>query len=276
MERLKVLSKDLIKELDAVQITTLDIVKQCNLSILLCRDALIKFKKEIAQRTFKDVTKEIEFFKEIKSIPLSNFLFFSDIRSFETRFPKGNKEAQKVFTQKKIDKINRFYIYNIDFVQYIEQDRTYLDDRYFTRAYFNPLNTTHSKHFRDPEFNTSHDQLLAKLKAHKKCMVYLKDRLQNLGKKNGYSSKSLCQSLKWTGTKTEFTELIYALYQYKAINDGKTDIKEVAATLSKVFDFDLGDFYKTYSDIKSRKKSRTKFLDDLSVHLISRMNNDDL
>ncbi len=263
MKRLKILSKDLVKELDAIQITTLDIVKQCNLSILLCRDMLIEFKREVAKKQFKDVVTEIEFFKEIKTVPLSNFLFFSDIRSFETRFPKGNKEAQKVFTQKKIDKINRFYIYNIDFVQYIEQNRTYLDDRYFTRAYFNPLNTTHSKHFRDPDFNTSHDLLLAKLKAHKKSMVYLKDRLQNLGRKNGYNSKSLCQSLKWTGTKTEFTELIYALYQYKAINGGKTDLKEVASTLSKIFDFDLGDFYKTYSDIKSRKKSRTKFLDDL-------------
>jgi len=87
MERLKVLSKDLVKELDAVQITTLDIVKQCNLSILLCRDTLIEFKKEVVRRKFKDVAIEVEFFKEIKTIPLSNFLFFSDIRSFETRFP---------------------------------------------------------------------------------------------------------------------------------------------------------------------------------------------
>ncbi|MBN4058083.1 RteC domain-containing protein, partial [Olleya sp. AH-315-K02] len=35
------------------------------------------------------------------------------------------------------------------------------------------------------------------------------------------------------------------------------------------------DFYKVYSEIKVRKKSRTKFLDELSIGLSSEMNKSD-
>ena len=80
-------------------------------------------------------------------------------------------------------------------------------------------------------------------------------------------------SLQWTSSKTALTELIYALHHSRSINNGNADIKEIAIMFQKVLHFDIGDYYKTFSEIKSRKISRTKFLDDLSSGLLSHIKN---
>jgi hypothetical protein len=55
------------------------------------------------------------------------------------------------------------------------------------------------------------------------------------------------------------------------LNLGQTDIKEIAETLQNVFHYELGDFYKTFSEIRGRQKSKTKFLDELSLNLFAYM-----
>ncbi|MCF6347039.1 MAG: RteC domain-containing protein [Flavobacteriaceae bacterium] len=273
---LALFSKELQNELDSIQHTTLNTIKQSDLSIILCRNLLLKFKKYVVRNKFTNVNSEIEFFKQIKQIPFSNLVYFSELRSFETQFPRGNLEEQKKTINKKISKLNRFFIYNMDFVQYIEQDQVYMDDRYFTKAYLNNFNVTHSKYYyRDPDFSTSHDLLLAKIKANKNLIDYLEIRLKNVGRLNGTRVKNPFKTLQWTASKSAAVELMYALDEYKAINYGKSDLKETAAIFEYIFNFNLGDFYKTHSENKSRKISRIKFLDDLSRGLLSRMDKDD-
>lgn len=273
----KLLAKELLNELESIHSTTLDIIKQADLSIVLCRNLLSKFKKMVLTSDCKDQTKEIEFFKEIKQIPLSNLIYFSDIRSFEAQFPKGNKLIQKQAILKKLNKLNRFFTVNMDFNQYIEQGRMYLDDRYFTRAYFNKFNVTTSKYYyRDPEFSTSHDLLLAKLLANKRFIKYLEERLKNLNQRNGTKVKNVLKGFKWTSSKAALVELIYALNHTRSINNGNIELKEIVTQFQEIFDFDLKDFYKTYSEIKGRKKSRTKFLDELSASLLFRMDKEDI
>ncbi|MEA1785437.1 RteC domain-containing protein [Arenibacter sp. GZD96] len=70
-------------------------------------------------------------------------------------------------------------------------------------------------------------------------------------------------------------ELIYALHYARVIKDGKSDIQEIALSLQQLFSFDLGDFYKTFNEIKARKKGRTKFLDDLAMGLITQLDKED-
>ena len=78
-------------------------------------------------------------------------------------------------------------------------------------------------------------------------------------------------NLQWTSSKSALTELIYALHYNQVINNGNADIKEIALAFQQILHFDMGDFYKIFSEIKSRKNSRTKFLDDLSSGLQSHM-----
>ena len=65
------------------------------------------------------------------------------------------------------------------------------------------------------------------------------------------------------------------LYITVAVNNGNSDIIEIAKALQQTFNFSLGDLYRTYSEIKSRKNQRAKFLDELSVSLINGMDSMD-
>lgn len=65
------------------------------------------------------INDEITFFKEIKQIPLKELIYYSEIHSLETQFPKVGKEYQLKFINKKISKLNRFFVYNMDFGRYI-------------------------------------------------------------------------------------------------------------------------------------------------------------
>lgn len=82
---------------------------------------------------------------------------------------------------------------------------------------------------------------------------------------------SQSNNLQWTGTKSALTELIYALYYSNVFNNGNVEIKEIVRAFQEALHFDLGDVYKTYSEIKSRKLRRTKFLEELAVSLRSQM-----
>jgi hypothetical protein len=75
---------------------------------------------------------------------------------------------------------------------------------------------------------------------------------------------SIYKLLKWTDSKASLIELIYALNESGAINDGKTDIKTICAEFERIFNFELKDVYSTYRDISLRKTNRTKFLSKLS------------
>lgn len=56
-----------------------------------------------------------------------------------------------------------------------------------------------------------------------------------------------------------------------AVNDGKIEISIIDKAPRRVFNHDSGDIYKIYSEIRRRKKSRTKFMEDLSKGLEDRM-----
>lgn len=267
----ELLNKNLLDELDAIKYNSKSIIQRSNQTIILCRNLLNTYKKEVIKSGFKSVNEEITFFKTLKQVPLIHLIYFSEVRSFEIQFPKANKHIQRKYIKKKLNKLNRFFLYNMDFGQYIESKQSHLDVQYFTRDYFDNLPITSSKfYFQDPDFSTPRDMLLGKYKAYNLFINYLQNRLNKILNFNSYESNDQ-KGLKWTSTKTALTELIYALHYNRVINNGNTDLKEIATTMQKVLHFDLGDFYKTYSEIKARKISRTKFLDDLSSGLLSHM-----
>jgi hypothetical protein len=269
-------SQQLLKDLEEVRQTTVNVVKRAELAIILCRELLTKFKKIMVPYQFTSPDDEIAFFKNIKQVPLANLVYYSELKSFEIRFPKGNREAQKAYILEKIEKLNKFFVYNIDFVQYIENDKVYLDQHYFTRAFFNDFNVTHSLYyFRDPDFSTSHDLLLAKLNANKRLLPYLENRLAKLEKHPVSMENEPACTLQWTGSKTALTEIIYALREANVLNGGSASLKEIAAVMQRTFNIELGDLYKIYSEIKQRKKNRTKFLDELALRLAEKMEKDD-
>ena len=275
---LKLHSEKLTKNLFALENDNLTIWQKTDASIIRCRSLLSYFQKIIQNSSFIQVSYEIEFFKETKQVPLHNLIYYSEIRSLEMHYPPLNRRKQENYLRQRMDKINRFYLHNIDFIQYIEGGKTHLDEQYFTRKYFNENIITHTKfYYLNPEYNTSHDLLLAKFSAYQKLITYLYAKLnkledyENIGQFKMTSKKKL----HWTSTKVALTELVYALNYSGAINNGTADIKEIATAFQKIFNIELGDYYRTYLEIRSRKKSKAKFLEELSYSFSNKIESDD-
>lgn len=271
----KEISNQFLSDFDIIKSDTPNMLECSDKMIRICRNTLYQFKKRLLEKevSTKD---EISFFKKTKQIALQPLIYYSEIRSFELQLPKGDFHSQKKFIKRKLAKLNRFFTNNLDFIQYTERGFSHFDVQYYTRAFLDSFHIVSSKfYFQDPDFSTPRDMLLGKVKAYDSLINYLQNRLIS-PPSEGVPLNGSKYNLKWTSSKTALTELVYALHSNRIINNGNTDIKDIADALGELFHFDIGDFYKTYSEIKARKISRTKFLDDLSAGLLSQMDKSEI
>ncbi|SIQ13827.1 RteC domain-containing protein [Maribacter ulvicola] len=271
---LLLLSKKLLQDLDEIKIQNLTILEKAHQSIKVCRNVLWVFKKKVLSKGFKTIKDEIKFFKEVKQVPLIQLIYFSEIYSFEIQLPKGDKHSQLKAIKKKINKFNRFFLYNIDFGRYINSGATHFDKEYYTRDYLDTFHITTSKfYFQDPEFCTPRDMLLGKYRAYYSLVHYMAEKKRSL--KNNLNGKSIInepiEKLHWPFSNTDYVEFVYALCAKGLGKKDNQSIMQVSKKLQQLFDFEPKDIYKTYQDIKNRKNSRTLFLDQLSTSLIIEM-----
>ena len=158
-----------------------------------------------------------------------------------------------------MEKLKRFFDNNLEFYKYYRTNSTYLDHKYFVRGKHDIKLSLDTFYFEaDHSFSTSHDYKVAKILANDMIQVYLEDQL-SISNQKKYDN----DSLKWTGSKTALTELIYALYANGVFNNGNADIKVIAKVFESMFNIDLGDFYHIFMELKFRKINRTKFIDSL-------------
>ena len=274
----EILLQELYDELTLIKKQNSDIIEESNLSIVACRRVLSQMSSAISSTCFINEIDEINFFKKVKLQPLSQLIYYSEIRSLEVRYPKAGQQEQKKYLERKIKKANKFFDYNIEFVQYVKDKKTLFDALYFTRKNYNSLNITDTKtYYRASEFSTSHDILLAKVKGFELFINYLENRLYNLENPTKVNLHNIHKKsrLKWTSSKVALTELIYALHSCGAVNSGAADIREIATMAEKIFNVKLGDYYRTFLELRSRKVNQTKFIDKLKESLIQRMEESD-
>ncbi|QLG44736.1 RteC domain-containing protein [Costertonia aggregata] len=271
---LQKLSKELLTKLNEIKLEKLSILDRANRSIILCRNLLSTFKREVLLNDFDSIKDEILFFKHTKQVPLKELIYYSEIRSFEIQFPKADKVAQLKVVKKKIKKLNRFFLYNIDFGQYVKSGSIHFDKEYYTRNYLATYHITTSKfYFQDPDFCTPRDMLLGKYRAFSALVDYMEEKQNAIKYKvNGkqIDSKNY-EKIDWPFTNTDWVELVYALEAAGISKGHKSSIVKISKMLQEIFDFEPKDIYKTYQDIKNRKKSRTLFLDGLATSLLSEM-----
>lgn len=82
------------------------------------------------------------------------------------------------------------------------------------------------------------------------------------------SIKTSQPKIQWTASKRDLIELVYAFKFSGVIDYGNTNIKEMIQVFGHLFDIDLGNYYKTYSEIKQRSTNQAKFLNRLTDNLI--------
>tara|TARA_R110002167_G_scaffold366411_1_gene596161 strand:- start:4943 stop:5875 length:933 start_codon:yes stop_codon:yes gene_type:complete len=253
-------------------------LNKSNEGIHLCNNTLYLLRGIVEKMVFRTVTEEVHFFKTVKSEPLGYLVYFSEIRSCELLMPRIGLGNQLNFLEKKINRINKFFHRNWDFVHYMEQGLNYLDVQYFTRSnQVFPLYSLPEACYLDPQFFTSHDMLWARIKGLNLFIGYLQERIKIVKaqkQKDLYMGRPK-RTLAWNASKTALTELIYALHTVNAINDGDGNMKSIATVFETVFNVKLDNLYKTYTEIKARKGSRARFLEELVQRLNERMENDD-
>ena len=271
---LETLGKNLLVALDEIRLENLPILEQSYRSIQLSRNLLSTFKRNILTNDFESVENEIIFFKKIKQVPLVKLIYFSEIHSFEIQFPKADRAAQLKFVKKKISKLNRFFLYNLDFGQYVKSGATHFDKAYYTREHFDIYHITTSKfYFQDPDFCTPRDMLLGKFKAYISLINYMDQKKHSIKSRVNGNSVNIkpTEKIPWPFTNTDWVELLYSLCAAGMAKQNGLSIIKISKILQEVFDFTPKEIYKTFQDIKNRKNSRTLFLDQLIASLLSEM-----
>ncbi|TYC14792.1 hypothetical protein ES677_05275 [Bizionia gelidisalsuginis] len=247
--------------------------------INLSSEYLQLLRLSVRQRGFNSESDEILFFKKCKPFVSGHLKYFSHIHSYLMNRPKVSSSRQRKFIHLILDKYEAHKSRELEFVKYYRHKSTRYDHIYFVRG-LNSIDITNNiNHFIDPEFSTSHDDKVAKIIAYDLLISYFQKELENLKSKKKLSNPDptppLLEKLSWTASKTDLVELMYAINAIGALNIGKVDIKSQAKIYESLFGIELGNFYKTYGEIKAREKNRTKFLDNLKYSLLRKMDSDD-
>ena len=84
-------------EIEKIEQSSLSILDTSRQIIILSRNILNDFKKDIIETEFDSISKEIEFFKHQKQVSLIQLIYYTEVRSFELQFPKSEvKDQEKV------------------------------------------------------------------------------------------------------------------------------------------------------------------------------------
>jgi hypothetical protein len=262
---------DLEEELKELTYEQSNILESCEKAIELILDKVDQLKKHVLKTGFKNELEEIHFFKCVKPVFMAKLIYYNSIYKIETKRPHGGRKTIKKYLNVQLSKIKRYFDNNLEFYKYYRTNSTYLDHKYFLRGKHDIKLSLDTVYFEtDHRFSTSHDYKVAKIIANDLIQVYIEDQLYSTAQ--GEKSIDL-PKLNWTGSKSAMTELIYALHYQDVF--GNSDIRLIAKYFESTFNIDLGNFYQTYLELRTRKMNRTKFLDALRDGLMKKMDEQD-
>ncbi|MEP5341059.1 MAG: RteC domain-containing protein [Algibacter sp.] len=239
----------------------------------------IKSLKIILSKTkFKIDTEEIKFFKEIKPQFTSKLIYYNTLFKIEMKRPNGGNRIVKKYYNNELVKLKAFFDNELEFYKYYRSGSSYLDHKYFLRSKFDIKMSLDNSYFEaDTNFSTSHDFKVAKILANDLIQLYLENQLVLIEHKDNGEKSQRKPNLKmiWTSPKVALIELLYALHTEGAFNNGAADLKDIAEYFEYIFEIDLGQYRRTFLEIRTRKNIRAKFITSLKKGLLKRMEDTD-
>jgi len=227
---------------------------------------LSKVKEYVLKNDFNNIDEEISFFKYQKPIIIAKLIYYNTIYRIETKKPNDAKAIKK-YLNEELKNLKRYFDNNLEFYRYYRTNNTYLDEKLFVRGKYNIKLCLDNNYFLlDQSFSTSHDYKVAMIIANDLIQVYIEDQK---GKPTTF------KKLNWTSSKVALIELIYALHYQGVFDNGNADIRLIAKYFEDAFYVNLGNFYQTYLELRTRKMTLTKFLDALRETLIKKMDEQD-
>ena len=248
------------------------IIKQSERGIKASIKTIEKLKTKFYNFSFETKSQEIEFFKTIKPQFSAKLIFFNEVYNIEITKPIGSAKSCKKHYTAYLQKLKNFHKDNIEFYKYYKSGNCSLDKKYFLRGKHDIKLTLDSFYFQsDFNFATSHDYKVAQIIAHETIEEYLNSKLKTI-KKPFPTAKNLT----WSASKAALVELVYALHATGTFNNGNCSLNETVTAIQSFFNIELGQFNRTFLEIKSRKTiEKTHFLDTLKENLIKRIEQGD-
>ncbi|CAM3782041.1 RteC domain-containing protein [Flavobacterium gelidilacus] len=256
------------KEYQNIKNTNSDNILIASKVISLIEEKSKELFKWLKKHKFNSVEEEIYFFKDLKPIFISKLIYYKTILNIESNVPTSKKNKIK-FYEEELNTIQEYTNKNKKFYEYYRARASYKDSAYFLRSVEkNIIKRDCSLINYDLKLCTSHDYSMAIMIANDLLTNYLENKIEEIENNNTNTQIINQQPLNWTGNKIDLVELIYALHLSKKINNGNSDIKELATNFGKMFNQDLEEnVYRWYIDIKNRKTVRSKFINQLSESL---------
>ncbi len=211
-------------EMAHLQKTNLKDITNLNKGIAVSKECLYKLRLKIRDmNNFPDSKSEIHFFKADKPFVLGYLKYFVKLHAYIMEKPTADIAKQRQFIHSRLDKLEECKKKQLNFWNYYKHQEDSLDHIYFIRGN-NDLDIVNdsSRHFSDPEFSTSHDNLVGKFIAYDFLVKFYHEELFLLkkiesGSRREEVSPAILNNLSWTASKTDLIEIIYALQASGAI-----------------------------------------------------------
>lgn len=269
---------ELTEQLNFINLEMDDSIAKSEKSLELTLKAIDNLKKQFLKNKTISSDTEIDFFKNIKPKFTSLSIYHNAIFKIETKMPHGGDFITKKYLNKELKKLKRYFDNNLDFYNYHRTGSSFLDFKYFIRGSHDVKLRLDSFYFEaDHSFSTSHDFKVAKILAHDLVQVYIETKILKMGKKE-HKEKSQHEpkgKMIWTGSKVSLTEIMYAFHTKGVFNNGAAELKEIASYFEEIFHIDLGQYRRTFLEIRDRKSDKTKFINALEYELLKRMEETD-
>jgi len=239
--------------------------------IQLCRDALLTMRARVIKKGFKSLQEECAFFKTIKPEVVGHLIFYINIIQIALHRPMVSRKEKYSFYMDYISTLGNYFVEYREIYKYHIGKGSHLDMEYFTRnsnstAWYSDSLTS----LIDGQFSTPKDMVIAQIIGNKRTINYLRRKVSRK-KKKPFREGSKGTNLKWTGNKVDLVELVYALHSNGSFNNGRADLKEIAEAFEATFHTSLGDYYRTFLEIRERKVQPIKFLNQLKINLQKRI-----
>ncbi|MFP3598576.1 RteC domain-containing protein [Chryseobacterium sp. SIMBA_029] len=261
------LQQDLQQQIVMVTNEHDNIITLCEVILLEIDQSIRELKKLVKIFTFESTADEVIFFKEHKPYFISRYIYYSRLLDLETSKPIAGDKVLRKFYEAELLKLKKYYSEQANFYTYYRRKAMYLDHKYFTRGSYDlKMRLSSSMYNLDEDFTTPHDHKIALILANELMEVYLRQCIRNIGQ-NTRHNNVVIPKLSWTSSKVSLIELMYALHRTGCFNGGNVDFSELIRFAERSLEIDLGNFYKTIGEIKSRKYTKTKFLELLKENL---------
>ncbi|MBX3253330.1 MAG: RteC domain-containing protein [Chitinophagaceae bacterium] len=224
----------------------------------------------VLSNPFQTETDEIYFFKKIKPELDGRLIFYLMLLRLRQCTVTSGESAILV---KQLNRIDQFYKTESAFYLYYKLDRKDFDDKYFLRkssAKEFPYDEEHI-HF-DFATNTYMSAKAARIIAYELFKIHVESTIPSAEASTKKQNRNE-SGLIWTASVADFVEFVYSAHEYGLFGK-KVKISTLTNFLSNSFGIRVTNIYKTWEDIRLRKKDKTPFMRSMMSSLERRIDHD--